>query len=690
MIAFTIVSRAYVPYARVLARSFARHHPGQVLRVLLIDDVEGEVVEAEEPFDVVRPADLPLSVQEFHRMAMLFSGRVIASIKPWVFEYFLDGGADAVVYLDSDMAIFDDLSVVAEAAAAGGVAVVPHVLQPMPRDGLDPDETTILGVGVYNAGLFAVGRHHGGFLQFLQERLARECRFDTSSMRCNEQRWLDFVPSVFPHRVVRDAGVDVAYWNLHERPLAYRDDRWFVGEVPLRCFHFSSFHPYLEKMVGRCETSPHPRVVAARDPLLTELCRRYAAEVVEAGFESHHTIPFAYEVLADGAPVPSILRQLFRLALLGAEGATIERPEAEVVEEGGPPDPFDPATAPAFRQWAEGAYRSAALPVPRWLRHVGPASVPEVPSPGVGRRRRLLRGTRAEPAPPSHPPPARVVKDWLADLFPAPAGIRWGHPEVIPGSIGFALGRAGLVCVGPHTQLAPGSYRLELQLQPDAVAPGTSGLDQAVTVEALVGEHLVAGRGISVQELQGEDVDLEFTVPPDLRDEALLAGVDLRIRTRGVMSGALVAAVLTQHPGDGQVVAPLERVGLLDAGPAGRRAGQEVVAVAAGNVCRGPAWGVATGGHTLAVAVRVGEGDADAPPVVHVRVEGEDGVALAQVARPLPSPGGQVDVAFEAPGGQPGGSGALVEVVIDVEGAPGGALPPTAITSVVLTPSPIG
>ena len=38
-----------------------------------------------------------------------------------------------------------------------------------------------------------------------------------------DQRWLDFVPSYFEHHVLRDPGVNVAQWNLHERRVRRRE-----------------------------------------------------------------------------------------------------------------------------------------------------------------------------------------------------------------------------------------------------------------------------------------------------------------------------------------------------------------------------------------------------------------------------------------------------------------------------------
>ena len=57
--ACTIVARNYLPAARVLARSFARHHPGSVLSALVIDDPPG-VSRPDEPFHALTLHDVGL------------------------------------------------------------------------------------------------------------------------------------------------------------------------------------------------------------------------------------------------------------------------------------------------------------------------------------------------------------------------------------------------------------------------------------------------------------------------------------------------------------------------------------------------------------------------------------------------------------------------------------------------------
>ena len=66
----TVVARNYLAYARVLAHSLNRVGDGSQLSVLVLDDLDHAVVESEEPFDVLRPADLDIAPREFHDMAV--------------------------------------------------------------------------------------------------------------------------------------------------------------------------------------------------------------------------------------------------------------------------------------------------------------------------------------------------------------------------------------------------------------------------------------------------------------------------------------------------------------------------------------------------------------------------------------------------------------------------------------------
>src|SRR5512133_1916498 len=158
MRACTTVSRRDLPRARVLADSFALHHPGQRLHVLLTDDDERTVDSADEPFELCRPDQLPIAADEFDRMAAAYDAKeLITAIKFWQIRHLLESD-DVVLFLDSDLEVFAPLSEPTELCATHGVVVTPHSVEPIPLDGETPTELQIQRSGVYNTGFIGVGR----------------------------------------------------------------------------------------------------------------------------------------------------------------------------------------------------------------------------------------------------------------------------------------------------------------------------------------------------------------------------------------------------------------------------------------------------------------------------------------------------------------------------------------------------
>src|SRR3954453_1369268 len=173
----TIIAKNYVAYARVLARSFREHHPDGRMWVLVIDDFDGHIDPAAEPFDVVSVADL--EIEDFDRMAALYSVLELSTaVKPWLLRYLLGRpGLERIVYLDPDIRVDDDLSEVDRLLQDASVVVPPHVTEPMPRDGRKPTERDILVAGAYNLGFIGLsrGQDTDGMLDWWADRLRRDC-----------------------------------------------------------------------------------------------------------------------------------------------------------------------------------------------------------------------------------------------------------------------------------------------------------------------------------------------------------------------------------------------------------------------------------------------------------------------------------------------------------------------------------
>ena len=267
MHACTIVARNYLAFARVLAESFLRIHPDSSFTTLVVD-AEFGFDPSGEPFNVVTPAQLDLSTEEFHRMAVMYDVTELSTaLKPWTLRYLIENGADAALYIDPDIQLFSPIDDVAEMVAQHGVALTPHTLHPMPRDNRLPSEADIMGSGVYNLGFIGVGAAAVPFLRWWEERLMRDAISAPEQMLFTDQRWVDFVPSYFDHYIIRDPGFNVAYWNLDARRVTKDGDTFLVNGQPLRFFHFSGYRPETPWILSKYVASS-PRVLLSEQPVL--------------------------------------------------------------------------------------------------------------------------------------------------------------------------------------------------------------------------------------------------------------------------------------------------------------------------------------------------------------------------------------------------------------------------------------
>ena len=307
----TIVARNYLAAARVLARSFATHNPGGTCWVLVIDDPDGEVTGAGEPFELVRPEEL--GIAQWDQMAAGYSVLELSTaVKPWLLRHLLhERGAPGITYLDPDIQVFDSLEEVAELLAGHAVVVNPHLTAAMPRDGHRPTETDILISGSFNLGFgaFAPGAEVDELLDWWSERLATDCLVAPERGYFVDQRWMDLAPGLIPSlAILRDDGYNVAYWNLPSREVKRDGERFTVNGRPLRFFHFSGYDPdhpdRLSKHQDRIDLGAHP--------VLRVLCDGYGAALAGEGHADWRTRPYAWGRLPDGTPLDAAARTAYR------------------------------------------------------------------------------------------------------------------------------------------------------------------------------------------------------------------------------------------------------------------------------------------------------------------------------------------------------------------------------------------
>ena len=308
---FTIASKNYLHHVRVLMDSIRKHHPEWRCFLLLADCVDNCFDPAAENFEIIEAKDL--AIPEFRRFAFQYSIMEFnTAVKPWAFEHLFEGyDVGRVIYFDPDIRLYRPLRELEEALDAHDIVLTPHLTQHLPDDGKYPSELDILRSGTHNLGFAALRRSEQTtqMLGWWQGRLLKDCRKAVAEGIFVDQKWIDLIPSLYPsYMLLRNPGYNVAYWNLHERPIT-RDQNGIVMAAgqPLAFFHFSGFDPVKSDVLSKHNT----RYMLADVPSETQsLFEEYRQELMLAGYS--RGLPYAYGAFSNGVAIHDAFRVCFR------------------------------------------------------------------------------------------------------------------------------------------------------------------------------------------------------------------------------------------------------------------------------------------------------------------------------------------------------------------------------------------
>jgi lipopolysaccharide biosynthesis glycosyltransferase len=311
----TICARNYLSSAILLGESLGRVHPDWEFNILLVDiwREEKERYEQDFPqFTWFAPEDLAIDEEQLGRMKFYYDViEFSTSLKPWLLEKLLADG-DVAMYLDPDIEVFNSLEDLVASAVEDEIVLLPHVTKPVPRDDRDPKEETFLLSGQFNLGFLCVSRSAGQFLEYWKERLTQLSVIDHEHGYFTDQRWVDAVPSLFRHKIVRTPGYNLAYWNLHEVELSSQGSLDNEAEVqvdgqPLRFFHFSGHDPNDPMVLSKY--APNPRVDVTSSPILRSILERRGARM---SAQHQVVVPYRWNRLPDGRAIARTARRGFR------------------------------------------------------------------------------------------------------------------------------------------------------------------------------------------------------------------------------------------------------------------------------------------------------------------------------------------------------------------------------------------
>ena len=340
ILVFTICARNYIGLARVLGQSVARHGGDTSFRIYVAEGIDAETAAIAAEAEVGNAAIFSapdalggiIDPIEFANMAFMYNlTEFCTALKAACFSHAFAEGHDTCIYMDPDIFLMADIGLITGALDGSAILMTPHLCLPAMAEGPRPDHG-ILATGIYNLGFLALRRHPETprFLGWWHERLRRQAFNDNYRSLYTDQRWMDFVPSLFPAeavRVWRHLGCNVAPWNYHERRVGRAgggdgDDAGFVVEArdesapddvfPLIFLHFSGFD-FRRILDGQFDQLNLADAETHADLLPIYKLYGEAIRAMSDEMKQYLTLPYGFDRFADGSPILPTHRRLFRI-----------------------------------------------------------------------------------------------------------------------------------------------------------------------------------------------------------------------------------------------------------------------------------------------------------------------------------------------------------------------------------------
>lgn len=311
---YTSCSLNYYAKARALLDSIKRNSPNTSVTLCLCDEPDGDCDPIAHGFKRLwLPQDLG------YDRAWVFQHNIMelcTGIKGRALLKLMDEepDSDLYVYLDPDVYVYNDLSVVVEYMDGASIGLVPHILKVEETDiGVQMTEMSITEHGIYNLGhLFVTGdKNSYDLAKWWADRLDKYCFDDKTFGLFTDQRWMDLAPAAFDGvKILRVPNLDVASWNIGGREIRQTErgnERSFtVDGWPLVTYHFSGTGP----------TGAHRRVREIFAPscgAMAEIERHYETAIANHGQKHLENVPPVFDFFDNGEKIPAEARQLYRI-----------------------------------------------------------------------------------------------------------------------------------------------------------------------------------------------------------------------------------------------------------------------------------------------------------------------------------------------------------------------------------------
>lgn len=314
-----IFTRDYIAQARTLAESVRDFHPDVRICGLVADNMDVVSEQNEKNMEL-----LPLSVlgdQELVRKMVFYYTplELCCALRPFFHQYIQrHTEVEQWIYLDTDMLLLDSLEDAFRALEASDICLTPHAVRPAP-EGRQPGggiyyETGHLPNGVFNGGFLGIRRstESGRFIEWFKQRLTYYCFQNPGCGLYLDQLWLNYVPAFFKGvHILSDERMNVAYWNLNERPLELRGGKIHAGGKPVIFFHFSGWRADRPEKLSSCA----PWCDLSANDAWQTLSGMYQEKLKGNGLEETSLVRCRFSFFSDGRPVLPEMRKKYYVML---------------------------------------------------------------------------------------------------------------------------------------------------------------------------------------------------------------------------------------------------------------------------------------------------------------------------------------------------------------------------------------
>lgn len=237
---FTICSANYLATAKVLLDSL-RKNTNMDIYLIICDGKRDNIPKfLNDPTKKIIFAD-ELNIKNFNDFIFRYSILEInTALKPFVFNELFKKKYKKVFYFDPDIIIEDSLDHFESILDSFNAIVTPHILSPF-RDNRKPSLEDISKSGVYNLGFLGLtASSTKTFLDWWMQKCRSNCYSDVERGLFTDQKFCDFLTSFVKNtKIYTGPEANIAYWNLHERDIVFKNNTYYSNQTRVLFFHFS-------------------------------------------------------------------------------------------------------------------------------------------------------------------------------------------------------------------------------------------------------------------------------------------------------------------------------------------------------------------------------------------------------------------------------------------------------------------